>query len=404
MEFHLFLCKKKELKNQQQIRVKELLSVIPDDKIVSLAASTQVDYCTKVLYGRSVFYMLLYGLLETERASLRTMEDIFNSVKFKFLFNLDQHKSVRHSSISDRLSVMDVVFFEQLFEHFYNQLSHLYPQEELLKHNIVRVDSTMVAETSAKLSSGMCVGQKKDGKKQIKYTIGFDGQFPCAVEVFDDKSCLSEDLTIPQVVLTHARKTKHNIYVFDRGVSKRSTFDELEKRGIEFVTRLKESASYQSIEVKEGVGRTLGNLLLLKDETVRLYIHTKGKAKKATEEIFRLITTENTKGERLLFLTNIMDLDAEVITEFYRSRWDIEVFFRFVKQELNFSHFMSTNQNGIKIILYMTLILSMLLLIYKRLNNWGYKTAKRRFAIELDELIIAMIVRFCGGNPALVFR
>lgn len=80
------------------------------------------------------------------------------------------------------------------------------------------------------------------------------------------------------------------------------------------------------------------------------------------------------------------------------------MFFRFIKQELSFSHFMSTNENGIKIILYMTLILTMLLLIYKRLNKLGFKTAKRRFTIELDELIIAMIVRFCGGDPALVFR
>ena len=158
------------------------------------------------------------------------------------------------------------------------------------------------------------------------------------------------------------------------------------------------------VEIKEEAGRMLGDLSLLKDETVRLYNYVNGKTKKPTEEIFRLITTKNRLGETLLFLTNIMDLDAEMITEYYRSRWDIEVFFRFVKQELNFSHFMSTNQNGIKIILYMTLILSMLLLIYKRLNNWGYKTAKRRFTIELDEIIIAMIVRFCGGDPSLVFR
>lgn len=66
------------------ITVKELLSVIPDDKISDLAASTHVDYCTKVLYGRSVFYMILYSLLESDRTSLRTMEDIFNSAKFKF--------------------------------------------------------------------------------------------------------------------------------------------------------------------------------------------------------------------------------------------------------------------------------------------------------------------------------
>ena len=80
------------------------------------------------------------------------------------------------------------------------------------------------------------------------------------------------------------------------------------------------------------------------------------------------------------------------------------MFFRFIKQELNFNHFMSTNENGIKIILYMTLILSMLILIYKRLNNLGFKTAKRRFEIELDELIMAIVVKCAGGDPDLVFR
>lgn len=50
----------------------------------------------------------------------------------------------------------------------------------------------------------------------------------------------------------------------------------------------------------------------------------------------------------------------------YKKRWDIEVYFKFLKQNLNFSHFLSTNENGIKVILYMTIIISMLVMIYKR--------------------------------------
>lgn len=387
------------------ITVKELLSVIPDDQISHLAANTQVDYCTKVLYGRSVFYMILYSLLESDRTSLRTMEDIFNSVKFKFLFNLDQNKTVRYSSISERLSVMDVSFFEKLFEHFYNQLSRLYSQQELDKYNLVRVYSTMVAETSAKLAQGMNFKHKNNSKKHAKFTIAFDGILPCNVETFLDQSQFNECLTIPQVIKDHAHKYKQQIYVFDRGVNKRSVFDELQSETIDFVTRLNPGVSYQSVEILEQGNRLIGDSKLLKDEIVYLYnwINNR-KTKELTKETFRLITTENKDGETLLFLTNLKEEKAENITTLYRKRWDIEVFFRFVKQELNFSHFMSTNENGIKIILYMTLILSMLLLIYKRLNNIGYKTAKRRFGIELDELIIAMIVRFCGGDPSLVFR
>jgi len=390
---------------KKNITVKELLSVIPDDKISTLAANTHVDYCTKVLYGRSVFYMILYSLLESDRTSLRTMEDIFNSVKFKFLFNLDQSKTVRYSSISERLSVMDVCFFEKLFEHFYNHLSQLYSEQELDKYNLVRVDSTMVAETSAKLAQGMNFKHKNNSKKHAKFTVAFDGILPCNVETFLDQSQFNECLTIPQVIKDHAHKYEQQIYVFDRGVNKRSIFDELQNDTIDFVTRLNPGASYKSVEVLEQGDRLIGDLKLLKDEIVYLYNWVNNrKNKELTKETFRLITTENKEGEILLFLTNLNEEEAENITALYRKRWDIEVFFRFVKQELNFSHFMSTNENGIKIILYMTLILSMLLLIYKRLNNIGYKTAKRRFGIELDELIIAMIVRFCGGDPSLVFR
>jgi len=80
------------------------------------------------------------------------------------------------------------------------------------------------------------------------------------------------------------------------------------------------------------------------------------------------------------------------------------MFFSFIKQELNFSHFLSTSENGIKTVLYLILILSMLLLIYKKENRLGYKTAVRRFRIELDELITKMLIVFAGGDPSLVFR
>lgn len=386
---------------KNKISAKELLSIISDESLTKLAKDTNVDYCSKVLYGRSVFYMILMGLLESERSSLRCMEDIFNSKRFKYLFNINQDVSVKYNSISERLSVMDVTFFEKLFEKYFTQLSSLYSQEDILRNNLIRVDSTMVAETSDRLSKGMTVGRKKNGKKQIKYTIGFDGLFPCSVAVFSDQSSISEDYTIPKVIFDYAKKKEGKVFVFDRGVQKRTTFEEMSVKNIEFVTRVNENARTKKIRVlEEGNGRRIGSLFLIRDEEVRLF---RNSGKEETEETFRLITTQNKNGDILMFLTNIFDLEVEVITLYYRKRWDIEVFFRFIKQELNFSHFMSTNENGIKIILYMTLILSMLLLIYKRLNKIGFKTAKRRFNIELDELIIAIIVEYCGGDPNKAF-
>lgn len=395
----------KQKSRKKGITVKELLTIIPDDVLRTLAASTDVDKYTKILYGRSMFYMILYSLLETDRASLRTMEDVFNSAKFKFLFNLDQSKTVRYNSISERLSAINVDFFEKAFGYFYNHISRLYSEQELVNLNIIRVDSTMVAETSAKLKKGMSFNHKNNSKKQVKFTVAFDGMFPCSVQTFFDQKELNECLTIPEVVKAHAKKHKLKLYVFDRGVNKRSIFDDLHAESIAFVTRLNANASYTSVKILENEQRCIGSLKLIRDEIVHLHTWVNNrKTKKPTKETFRLITAETKKGETIMFLTNLKDETVENILAFYKQRWDIEVFFRFIKQELNFSHFMSTNENGIKVILYMTLILSMLILIYKRLNNLGFKTSKRRFGIELDELIIALIVRFCGGDPSLVFR
>jgi len=393
----------KKNKTLQNISVGELLKIIPDKQISALAKDTKVDYCAKVLYGRSMFYLLLYGLLQVDRTSQRTLEDIFNSSKFKFLFNIDSQKTVRHSSISERLLEIDVDFFEKTFEFFYEKLNSMYSEKEMLYSLISRVDSSMVAEASAKLSAGMRVGTaKEDGKKQIKYTISFDGLFPSSVTVFSSQKALSEELTIPQVVFSQAKKQQSKVYVFDRGVSKRTTFSKMNEGNIEFVTRINPGSRYHCFELlEEGNARPIGNLCLIKQEKIQLY---KDGGRQLLPDTFRLITAQNDKGETFCFLTNIFDLQAEVITLFYKKRWDIEVFFRFLKQELNFSHFISTNENGIKVMVYMTLILSMLLMIYKRLNQLGYKTAKRRFVLELDEIIIRLIVIQCGGNPDIVFR
>jgi len=160
--------------------------------------------------------------------------------------------------------------------------------------------------------------------------------------------------------------------------------------------------------------RNLGELMLISSQVVNLY----GKRHVDKENKYRLIVAErkekidttppNNKGhvkkkENIFyFITNDLELSQKEIADIYKQRWDIEVFFRFIKQELNASHFLSVSDNGIKVMLYMTLIASMLLLLYKKINDLGYKTAKRRFTIELWEALITIIVKECGGDPALM--
>jgi hypothetical protein len=382
-----------------KVSAKELLSLIPDEELSRLAGQTGVDHWAKVLYGKSMFYLLLYGLAECEKTSLRGLEDIFNSKRFKFLFNLDLDQTIRYSSISDRLATMELDFFEKAYQLIYSLFRNHFSDQDGLNYNIIRVDSTMVAETANKLEKGMSVGCKKDGKKQVKYTVCLEDLLPSSVQIFTEQSELSEDLTIPVTILKLIDSHTDNVFVFDRGVQSRKAYIDIDQKEWKFVTRVKEDTRYEFIEELDTIkGLQIGNLTVEADQWVYLF---KGKR---INTPFRILRTRNEQGKILIFLTNMKEIPAEDVITIYKKRWDIEVFFRFIKQELNFSHFMSTNTNGIKIILYMTMILSMLIHVYKKHNNVGFKTAKRRIKLELDDLITILIIQVCGGDPTIFFR
>ncbi len=387
----------------QKISIIQLLSLIPDEDIRKIAKRTKVDYYAKILDGKSLLCLILYSLIESQRNSLRTMEDIFNSSAFKFLFNLDSTKKVKYNSISERLSVINIDFFKKTYELIHSQFSKYYTEEEIENLHLVRVDSTLVSEAANKLKRGMNIGKKKDGKKQIKYTMAYDGKYPCMSELFTEKNFLSEDLTIPKVVYQYAEKNTNSVFLFDRGVAKRQVYCNLNQRSTFFVTRLKDQFRYRVInQTEDGQKRPVGILELISDQVIQLGVPN---SNKFLEDQFRLIISINPKTKiTYYFLTNLLDLKAEDILAYYKKRWDIEVFFRFLKQELNFSHITSTSENGMMVMMYMTMIASMLVLTYKRINKVGYKTAVRRISFELNEFIIKLIVKECGGDPALVFR
>ena len=157
-----------------KVTVNQLLDVIPEGLLSHLAENTKVDYCTKVLHGRKMFYLLLYGILENDRLSQRTLEDTFNDSIFKTLFQLDDRESIRRSSISERLSRINADYFRQIYECIYDQFRECYSDAQRQNYNLIRVDSSMVSEASARLLSDI---DNKSGKKAVKYSIAFDGLF-----------------------------------------------------------------------------------------------------------------------------------------------------------------------------------------------------------------------------------
>lgn len=388
---------KKEVKD---IHARDLLKLIPEDSFASIIKDTNVDFQVKKLFGRTMFFLLLYGLLDSKRSSLRTLEQSFKTNKFKVLFKIDPLQNIKFNSLSDRLSTMNVDFFKEVYELIYELLSKYYNETEKLKYNIIRIDSTMVAEAANKLEHGMILGNQTGKKsKQIKYTFSMTNLFPSSAEIFTRQSEVNEGVTIPHVIKNYIDKKENNVFVFDRGMKSRKVFNEIDE-DYWFVTRINIGSNYEKIKsFKLQENLTIGNLVIKSDDLVYLFDKRHNKSNP-----FRLIQTEDPKGNALWFITNLEDESIETIINIYKKRWDIEVFFRFIKQELNFKHIFSTKINGLKILLYMTMIVAMLILVYKKANNLGYKLAMFQLFYQLDDIYGEMLVERLGGDPNLVFR
>ena len=384
-----------------------------------MSLSTKVDYCAKALSGERVFYLLVYAFyllvyafLAADEVSQRKLETVFNTDMFKTLFNISLDAKITHGSISTRLSKIDLTFFEKAYEVIYQRFSRMYTKEEALPMNLIRVDSSMVAETCNKLKKGFTVGKKpgggKNSRKQIKYTMAYDGFSAKLTEVFSDSTYLSEDMAMPEVLTQLIKKDSNheNLYVLDRGFSSLENYDNVTEQRGKFVGRIKTNRKMEVVRslMDETTDTDLRNLDLQDDIVVHLY---DGKKKEFSKTEYRVIkarfkvprdtTRPANKGKvkrvenEVYLITNDFELTAKQIAEAYKKRWDIEVFFKFLKQNLSFSHFISTSENGIKVVLYMTLITAMLVLIYKRENEMGYTIGKFSFFMEMQDWVVKLM-------------
>jgi hypothetical protein len=152
--------------------------------------------------------------------------------------------------------------------------------------------------------------------------------------------------------------------LFDRGFRKLAILVKLQETGNFFITRLHQG-THVTVR-KERVCEPLcqGTLTIRHDQCVSL-----GSGTRKTPPVFRLLTVTSAAGDDqtpLYFLTNRFDLDPFEVAAIYRYRWQIELFFRWLKSSLKIAHFFSSSENGVYLQLYVTLIVHLLLLHYHR--------------------------------------
>lgn len=158
------------------------------------------------------------------------------------------------------------------------------------------------------------------------------------------------------------------IVVFDKGYVNYEHLHELTERGIWWVGRAKDNMSYRVVKRL----RTTDNPNVLRDEVIKLTgFYAKKNYPQTLRRIVAVVEVDG-KDVEMVFLTNHMEWSAWTVAELYRCRWDIEVFFKEIKQTLQLSDFLGYSANAVQWQVWIGLLVHLLLRYLAFLHRWGH--------------------------------
>ena len=202
--------------------------------------------------------------------------------------------------------------------------------------------------------------RRTKGAIKLHLLLDHDGYLPCFAIVTEGN--------VSDVKVAHQfHFDPGTIVVDDRGYNDYALFGKWTFQDVYFVTRMKENALYEVVGEKD----VPQNRNILKDELIEF------KDPKAREKcpypLRRIEVLDPDKKQVLVFLTNNLDLGASTIASIYKDRWQIELFFKALKQNLKIKTFVGTSANAVKIQIW-TALIAMLILRFLQLRskyNWS---------------------------------
>jgi len=239
------------------------------------------------------------------------------------------------------------------------------------KNRLLSIDSTVVTLCSKMFPWATYSRQK--GAIKLHFTLDHAGYLPEAMVVTTGSY---SELT----VLRRRSYARGTILVMDRGFVDFGWFGQLNENGVIFVTRIKTDTRYEVVEhppVPAGSG-------VISDEVIRL---TSPATRKRYPNVLRLVTIETEQGERLGFLTNQMTLAASTIAEIYKDRWQIEVFFKLIKQNLRIKSFVGTSANAVWTQIWTALIAMLVIRFLQLKARFGWSFSNLVYFLRMNLLV-----------------
>jgi len=310
------------------------------------------DYRVKNFTCWNQFLSLAFAQL-TYRESLRDIESCLNSMSRR-LYHMGFRGKISKSTLADANEKRPWQIYADFAQVMINRARILYQDDPLaveLEETIYALDSTVI---------DLCLSlfpwahfRKAKGAVKMHTLLDLRGNIPTFIAITEGKV---HDVNILDVL----EPEQGAFYIMDRGYIDFARLFSFTEKGASFVIRAKDNLRFRRLYSRK-VDKQCG---LRCDQTIVLTgLHSKDDY---PQQLRRIRYYDAINGKYMTFLTNNFNVEAFTITELYKSRWQIELFFKWIKQHLRIKVFYGTSMNAVKTQIWVAITVYVLVAIIKR--------------------------------------
>ena len=301
------------------------------------------------------FLCLAFAQL-THRESLRDIETCLRAQHHK-LYHLGFRSTVSRNTLAHANQTRDWRIYADFAQALIHTARQLYLDEDFgieLQHTVYALDATTI---------DLCLSvfpwarfRTTKGAIKLHTLLDLKGSIPTFIHISDGKL---HDVKVLDLLLPEPGA----LYIMDRGYLDFNRLYTLHQAAAFFIVRAKSNWRYRRL-YSHPVDKTTG---LTCDQTVVLTGFYA--AKHYPDKLRRIKLTDPETGKNLVFLSNNFTLPAQTMTQLYRCRWQVELFFKWIKQHLRIKAFYGTSENAVKTQIWTAVSVYVLVaIIKKRLN------------------------------------
>ena len=330
----------------------QLMDFLPWKTFHRIVARYDGDYRIRTLSCAEHFRILAFAQL-TYRESLRDIEACLSAQAAK-LYHMGIRSAVKRATLADANERRDWRIYADFAQRLITQARKLYATEELgldLSNTVYALDATTIDLCLALFPWAPFRSTKAAVK--LHTLLDLRGAIPSFIHISDGKlhDVNALDLLIPEAGA---------IYVMDRGYLDFERLFTLHQAGAFFVTRAKSNADLRRVYSATS-DRDKG---IICDQTVMLSGFYS--QQRYPIHLRRIRFKDSETGKTLVFLTNLFGPPATTISALYKARWQVELFFKWIKQHLRIKRFYGTSENAVKTQIWTAVSVYLLVAIVKK--------------------------------------